>query len=132
MKPIVHARISAKRYGGVPEDYLPIHDFMDSTKAALPDIRHRAILHSAFGCFIVEKVFGTTLVNSQDRVVCVRDIAEDHVKEDIGFIPTIERWLTKLPMEPWMAGGVARYRKESEPQPVDAGTDHAETELKPA
>ena len=119
---MVHARLSAKRYGGVPEDYIAIHDFMDSTKAALPDIRHRAILHSAFGCFIVERVFGHTLTNSQNRLVSVRDVAEDHVKEDLGTIPTLERWLSKLPMEPWMAGGVARYRKESEPHPVDTDT----------
>lgn len=119
MKPMVHARLSAKKYGGTPEDYLPIHDFMDSTKAALADIRHRAILHSAFGCFIVEKVFGHTLTNSDNKTVHVRDVAEDHVKEDLGTIPSIEKWLSKLPIEPWMAGGVARYRKESAPQPVE-------------
>lgn len=120
MKPIVHSRLSAKRYGGVPEDYQEIHDFMDSTKAALPDIRHRAILHSAFGCFLVERVFGTTITNSDNKAVCVRDIAEDHVREDIGFIPTIERWLSKMPMEPWMAGGVTKFAKLSEPHAVDS------------
>jgi hypothetical protein len=119
MKPIVHARLSAKRYGGKPEDYMPIHDFMDSTKSALPDIRHRAILHSAFGCFLVERVFGTTITNSDNRSVCVRDIAEDHVIEDIGFIPTIERWLSNMPVEPWMAGGVKKFKKESQPQEVE-------------
>ena len=115
MKPVVHARLSAKKYGGVPEDYIAIHDFLDSTKAALPDIRHRAILHSSFGIFIVERVFGHVVTNSVNRQVCVRDIAEDHVKEDLGTIPTIERWLKKLPIEPWMAGGVSRYKLESQP-----------------
>lgn len=118
MKPIVHARLSAKKFGGLPEDYLKIHDWMDSTKACLPDIRHRAILHSSFGCFVAEQVFGTTITNSENKAVCVRDIAEQHVIEDIGFIPTIERWLAKLPLEPWMAGGVSRFKKESQPQPV--------------
>lgn len=98
---------------------MPVHDFLDSTKAALPDIRHRAILHNAFGCFLAEKVFGTTLTNSDNMVVCVRDIVEDHIIQDIGFIPTIERWLSKLPMEPWMAGGVSKFRKESMPQPAE-------------
>jgi len=119
MKPIVHARLSAKKYGGRPEDYLELHNFMDSTKAALPDVRHRAVFHSAFGVFIVERVFGTVLVNSDNRQVSVRDIAEDHVKEDLGTIPTLEHWLKGLPIQPWMAGGVSRYRKESEPQPVE-------------
>jgi hypothetical protein len=46
MKPFTHARNSARRHGGVPADYQAIHDFFDSTKAALPDMRHRALLHS--------------------------------------------------------------------------------------
>lgn len=119
MKPIVHARLSAKKYGGTPEDYLPIHDFLDSTKAAFPDIRHRAILHNSVGCFIVEKVFGTTIVNSDKMEVSSRDIAEDHIIQDCGFIPTLERWLTGLPVQEWMSGGVARYRDLSKPQPVE-------------
>ena len=119
MKPLVHARLSAEKYGGAPEDYLPIHDFMDSSKACMPDIRHRAILHSSFGCFIVERVFGHTITNSEGKTVHTRDVAEDHVKEDCGFIPTMERWLSGIKIEPWMAGGVARYRKESSPQPVE-------------
>jgi hypothetical protein len=123
LKPMVHARISARRYGGKPEDYLAIHDFMDSTKAALPDIRHRAVLHSAFGAFLVERVFGTTITNSDRKQVCVRDVAEDHIKEDLGFIPTIERWFKNMPIEPWMAGGVAKYQKLSAPHPVDGSQD---------
>lgn len=116
MKPIVHARLSAKRHGGNPEDYLPIHDFLDSSKAVLPDIRHRAIFHNSLGPFVAEKIFGTLLTNSDGKQVCVRDIAEDHIIEDIGFIPTIERWLKQVKIEPWMAGGVSRYKKLNLPQ----------------
>ncbi len=119
MKPMVHARLSAKKYGGVPEDYLKIHDWFDSTKAALPDVRHRMILHNAFGCFLAEQLFGHTLTNSDGKVVHVRDIAENHVIEDLGFIPTIERCLAGMPVEPWMSGGVHRFREESKPQPAD-------------
>jgi len=102
LKPIVHARLSARKYGGTPEDYLPIHEFMDSTKAALPDVRHRAILHSAFGCFVVERVFGATAKNADGKDYCPRDVAEDHILEDLGTIPTLEKWLSKLPIESWM------------------------------
>ena len=35
-KPIYHARSSARLFGGTPEDYLPIHDFMDISKGAVP------------------------------------------------------------------------------------------------
>lgn len=102
MKPYVHAVNSVRRYGGVPEDYIHIHDFFDSTKAAWADIRHRAVLHSTFGIFLVEKVFGTTMINSEGKVVNIRDIGEDHVVEDCGQIPTIEKWLSKIPVEDWM------------------------------
>jgi hypothetical protein len=118
MKPIVHARLSVKKYGGKPDDYLPIHDFLDSSKAAFPDIRHRAILHNSLGCFIVEKVFGTVIVNSDQHEVSSRDIAEDHIIQDCGFIPTLERWLKDIPLQPWMAGGVAKFKTESQPQPI--------------
>jgi hypothetical protein len=34
----------------------------------------------------------------------VRDLGEDHVIEDLGFIPTMERWLKNMPIESWMGG----------------------------
>lgn len=57
-KPIVHARSSARRFGGVAEDYLEIHDLMDSSKSAFPDNRHRALTHNSWFFFIVERIFG--------------------------------------------------------------------------
>lgn len=102
MKPIVHANNSAKIFGGKPEDYLSIHDLMDSSKQAEPTVKHRAIFHSAFGIFIVEKIFGTTIKNSDGKDVCVRDIAEQHVLEDLGTIPTLEQWLSGMEIKPWM------------------------------
>ncbi len=57
-KPYIHAQIQSKRFGGVPEDYMAINQFMDSSKAAIPDNRHRIFFHSAFGIFTVEKLFG--------------------------------------------------------------------------
>ena len=48
MKPWIHAENSVKKFGGIPEDYLKIHDWFDQTKAHFPDMRHRAILHSSF------------------------------------------------------------------------------------
>lgn len=57
-KPIVHAASSARRYGGVPEDYLELHDLMDSSKSAFPDNRHRALTHNSWFFFIVERILG--------------------------------------------------------------------------
>lgn len=104
MKPFIHALNSARKYGGQPEDYQAIHDFFDSSKACMADIRHRALLHSAFGIFLVERVFGTTITNSAGKRVSVRTIGEDHVMEDLGFIPTIEQWLGNIPISGWMHG----------------------------
>jgi hypothetical protein len=120
MKSYVHAKNSVKRYGGVIEDYMPIHDWFDSTKAAYANFQHRAILHNSFGIFLAEQLFGTTITNSDGKVVSVRDVAEDHVKEDCaGRIPTIQDWLCKLEPEAWMLGRGQRAWVESQQLEAD-------------
>jgi hypothetical protein len=130
MKPLIHAKSSAAKYGGQPEDYMAVHDFMDSSKAALPDIRHRAVLHSAFGIFLAERMFGSHIVNSAGRDVCVRSLAEDHVLEDLGFIPTLEKWLGGLEIQDWMMGSERQQRKINELL-LDHGVTEAETSENP-
>jgi hypothetical protein len=100
----VHAQSSAERWGGLPEDYIRIHEKMDSTKMAVAEVTHRCVFHSAFGVFIIEDIFGRTLLNSEGREVHVRDIAEQHVLEDLGFIPSLSDWMKEMPSQPWMAG----------------------------
>lgn len=120
MKPFLHARGSASRWGGKPQDYLPIHDFIDSSKATMPDMRHRALYHHALGCYLVEKIFGHTIVNSDGREVSTRDVAESHIIEDLGFLPSVEDWLDELPMSKWH-GGIHRLpRDERPPTPAQA------------
>lgn len=104
MKPLIHATISAKKYGGTVDDYLPLHNFFDSSKASLADVRHRAILHSSFGIFMLERLFGDYITNADGKKVSVRDIGEEHVMQDMGFIPTVEKWLRNMPIEDWMMG----------------------------
>lgn len=116
---MVHARISAKKFGGIAEDYLAIHDFMDCTKMALPDVRHRMMLHNSVGCFIAERVFGHTITNSENKVVHVRDVAEAHIIEDLGFIPTLEKCFSGMAIEAWMSGGVHKHKEDSKPQPTE-------------
>ena len=113
MKPLIHAKISVKKYGGVVEDYLEIHNFFDSSKAAFPDVRHRAILHSSFGIFLLEKVFGTYITNSEGKDISVRDLGENHVIQDMGFIPTLDRWFRNMPIEDWMMGKMKRVRHKT-------------------
>ena len=104
MKPHLHANISAKQHGGKAEDYVAIHEFIDHSKAALADVRHRAMLHSAWGIYVVSQVFGDLITNSDGQSVSVRDIAEEHVIQDLGYIPTMEDWLKNMTIEPWMSG----------------------------
>ena len=39
--PLEHAKNSARKFGGAAEDYLPIHEWFDESKAMLADVRHR-------------------------------------------------------------------------------------------
>lgn len=103
-KPYIHSKSSARRFGGVPEDYLDIHEEMDCTKSVIADCRHRAIYHSAFGIYLIQKVFGTTRVNSEGKTYSVRDIGEQHVMEDLGFIPSMQDWYASMKIEDWMMG----------------------------
>lgn len=108
-KPWIHAASSAKRFGGNPEEYLDIHNFMDSSKATIADSRHRALTHTSwFIGFVLEKVYGSTFVNSQGRVVSVRDVGEQHVLEDYGgrFIPSAQDFLQDMDMKEWMLRGM--------------------------
>ena len=102
MKPFIHAKNSAKKFGGSYLDYLPIHNEMDSSKAALPDVRHRVIYHTSFGIYIIEKIFGEVITNSDGKEISVRDIAEQHVMEDLRFIPTLENYLQNMQVQEWM------------------------------
>lgn len=88
----LHSRLSAKRWGGEAADYYAIHDFIDSTKVLCSDNRHR-ILHTMWGIKqVVIPMFGSSLVNSEGRLVDVKDMCErDHLLVDFGnkFIPTL-------------------------------------------
>lgn len=109
MKPTIHAENNVKKYGGKIEDYLKIHQFMDSSKGAMCDVRHRALTHTSWFIQpdgILEKVFGVTFVNSDGKTIAVRDIGEDHILEDFdGFIPTPQDFLKDIPVKPWMYRG---------------------------
>lgn len=107
MKPYTHALSSAKQFGGKPEDYLPIHDCLDSSKGVIADNRHRALTHNAwFLSVMLERIFGTNITNSDGKLVSVRSIGEQHVGEDFGgFIPSATDFLQEMEIMPWMVNG---------------------------
>lgn len=110
-KPMIHAEQSAKRLGGAREDYIEIHDFMDSSKSAFCDNRHRALTHNSWFIFIVERVFGHVIVNSAGKEVSVRTVCEQHISEDFGnkYIPTVADYLENMEFQPWMNNGIKGY-----------------------
>lgn len=112
--PYHHALSSVRCWGGQVEDYLRLHEWFDASKAFLPDFRHRALRHHAEGIFLCEALFGITITNSDNKVIPVRWIGEQHVKEDLGRIPTAADWLQCIRPEPWMG------KTSKLPEAVDA------------
>ena len=106
--PYEHALSSAKRFGGKPDQYLPIHNWFDQSKSFFADFRHRALRHHAEGIFLCESIFGVTIQNSDGKEVPVRQIGEQHVREDLGWIPTVKDWLQNIRPTPWMMRGAPR------------------------
>ena len=102
--PFKHAESSARKFGGKAEDYLAIHNWFDESKSFFADFRHRALRHHAEGIFLAERIFGVTLVNSDGERVPVRYVGEQHVKEDLGRIPTAQDWLSQISPQRWMYG----------------------------
>ncbi|WP_235971579.1 DUF6915 family protein [Palleronia pontilimi] len=100
--PYHHALSSARRFGGVPEDYIDLHAWFDESKSQTADFRHRALRHHAEGIFMLERFFDATITASTGRVVPVRLIGEQHVIEDLGFIPSFADWVRCIRPEPWM------------------------------
>ena len=104
--PLFHAQTSVRRWGGEPADYLPIHEWLDATKASFCDFRHRALRHHSLGVFEAEERFGISITNAAGREVPVRYIAEEHIKEDCGgIVPSVSDWLSRIRPESWMSRG---------------------------
>lgn len=102
MHPHHHALSSARKHGGEPSDYLYIHNWFDETKQYFGDARHRALRHHTAGIFWCEEKFGTTIRNSDGKDIPVRVIAEQHVMEDMGFLPSPDWWLSQMMLVPAM------------------------------
>ncbi len=102
--PLDHAKNSARKFGGIAEDYLPIHQWFDESKAMLADFRHRSLRHHAEGIFLAERIFGVTIRNSHGKDIPVRYIGEQHVREDLGRIPSFQDWAKNIKLESWMCG----------------------------
>ena len=107
--PFIHSLSSARKFGGKPEDYMPIHKKMDCSKAIIPDNRHRLLTHNMFWVNeVMIPIFGDVIVNSDGKNVSVKDICEQHILEDFSmrFIPTPQDYFEEMPLADWMNNGL--------------------------
>jgi len=101
-KPYIHSLHSAKAFGGKWEDYIEIHDFMDSSKVSIGDNRHRALTHHTFFVHqVLTRVFGHVIINSDGKAVSVKDVGEQHLMDDMGFLPSAQDYIQDLPLKHW-------------------------------
>ena len=63
---------------------------------------------------MLERFFGPTITISTGRVVPVRFVGEQHVREDLGFIPSFADWVRCIRPEPWM-GRAQHIHREVDP-----------------
>ena len=127
-----HAQSSARRWGGNAYDFLPIHRWIDASKVALADHRHRALRHHSLGVFWCEEQFGVTILTSEGVEVPVRSIAEQHIIEDLGFVPTVQDWLQKLPKQFWMTGKRLNLKTQDETTDSTTAESSGHDEVSPA
>jgi hypothetical protein len=100
--PYHHALSSVKKWGGKVEDYHAIHQWFDESKMMMADARHRALRHHSEGIFMAERFFGPTIKLSTGKVIPTRWVGEQHVREDCGFIPSMQDWFKHIKTQPWM------------------------------
>lgn len=108
MNSFQHALSAARKWGGEPEHYLPVEDFIDSSKVIIGDARHRSMYHHTAGIFLCQRIFGVTLEvprgEGPPKLVPVRLIAERHILEDLGWLPSPKDYIDGMPLKPWMSG----------------------------
>ena len=51
---------------------------------------------------MAETIFGSTITLATGRVIPTRWVGEQHVREDLGFIPSFANWVKAIRPEPWM------------------------------
>jgi hypothetical protein len=109
-----HAVSAARKWGGDPEHYIELEEFIDSSKEVLGDVRHRSLYHHTAGVWLCQRIFGRTITVPKKSglgsvEVPVRLIAERHVIEDLGWLPSPADYIKGMPIQPWMSGS---QRKE--------------------
>ena len=96
-----HATSSANAFGGVAEDYLEIHEWFDRSRKGTSSILHRMLAHHTAGIADAVEHFGSTITISTGRKVPVSLIGEQHITEDLGFVPTLDDYIGMMACPRW-------------------------------
>lgn len=137
-----HAQSSVNKWGGIVDDYLPLHRWFDETKEHFADPRHRAIRHHSQGIGWLQDTFGMAITLStcavcgltedalvhddrdwmietdggphafRAKTIPTRWVGEQHVEEDFGHIPTMADFLRCMTVEEWMVRGARKLSRE--------------------
>lgn len=102
---------SVRHFGGDPEDYRELHEFIDSITEKVEGAW--GITHSTFGLGLAEQYFGYTI---GPRGVPTRTIAEKHILAEYRAIPSAQDWLMAVPIQPWMYNQASQLSVELETQ----------------
>lgn len=118
-KPIEHAESSVKRFGGAIADYIGIHEFLDSSQSAVPDLRHRMLTHNAwFITTVMPKIFGSYITNSDGKNVAVQSVCEYHVFEDLQRYPSAQDWAEHIEWQDWMRNLKVSAKETTKTEPA--------------
>lgn len=120
--PLIHSKSSVKRWGGKVEDYIAIHELIDSPKVAMNNNTSRMLTHNTwFAYHIIPKIFGYNIVNSDGKSVDTVDIAMLHIAEDFRhrFIPTPQDYLKHMQVQPWMNNGIREIPSEESKREIE-------------
>src|SRR5262249_11960001 len=95
MKPLQHARITGRHYGGEWQDWIAIHDWIDRSKAIFPSMQHRMFLHFKLSVMLwgspgVGKS-GLVTELARRREAKLRDVRlSQKTASDIGGLPALD------------------------------------------
>ena len=72
---------------------------------------------------MLERIFGPTISLSTGRVIPTRWVGEQHVQQDLGFIPSFADWMRAIRPLPWMgrAGRLEDRPHRAATVPADSG-----------
>jgi len=98
---------SVRHFGGEPNDYWDVHDYLDRITDEVEGAW--GITHSTFGLWLVEQWCGYTV---GPRDVPTRTVAEKHILAEYHAIPSVQDWLSAVPIQPWMYNQAAQLSVE--------------------